>query len=494
MVTLKHKTVSGVRWQIISKFLEKGISVATFAVLARILNPPTFGLFAMSFIAIDALSLFKAFGFDSAIVQRKDRVDEASHTAFFMTQLTGVVLFIICYLAAPAAARFFNNKEVLAIIRALGFVFVFSNISKIPAALLAKSMRFKLISMTQLIAAAVNSTAAIVFALHSPTVWSLVWAYLLKQLTTSALFWYFSDYRLKWEFHPELAGEIFHFGKFMVGLGLLSFLVGNLSGMVVGKILGAVALGYYALAQNMTNIVNTHFAQLISQVLFPAYSSIQGDPERLKRAFLKTIRFVSLFTIPFSVGMIYLAKDLVSAVYGQKWLEIIPYVQVLGFIQIFIPFLTCTRSIFTGCGRPQYSYRMGILDICIRLPLLILFTREWGILGAISSGLVTSTILSPIHMYLVRKIVKFEMKELVLQTLPAIYSSSVMLMAIVFLKLLLHMYSIFENLIWHQGIALVLMVFIGLAAYFLSLFYVDRDSSLEVKHMIFNLKGPKPAV
>src|SRR3990167_2050017 len=125
MTTLKHKTVSGVKWQIASKLLEKGISVVTFAVLARILNPPTFGLFAMSFIAIDALGLFKAFGFDSALVQRKDRVEASSHTAFFMTQLTGRVLFITCYLVAPLAARFFNNKEVLSIVRALGFLFFF---------------------------------------------------------------------------------------------------------------------------------------------------------------------------------------------------------------------------------------------------------------------------------------------------------------------------------------------------------------------------------
>src|SRR3989338_5575758 len=112
MITLKQKTVSGFKWLLVNNILQKVISVGAFAILARILDSSTFGLFAMAFIAIDGLGMFKTFGLDAGIIQNKNAPDAANHTAFFLIQVMGVALFLVCFAFAPVAAQFFNHPEI----------------------------------------------------------------------------------------------------------------------------------------------------------------------------------------------------------------------------------------------------------------------------------------------------------------------------------------------------------------------------------------------
>ena len=93
MNSLKQKTVTGVKWEMANKVLQKIISVASFAVLARMLEPASFGLFALEFVAIDALNLVKSFGLDSALIRRKDSVQIAADTTFFLVFASGVTIF-----------------------------------------------------------------------------------------------------------------------------------------------------------------------------------------------------------------------------------------------------------------------------------------------------------------------------------------------------------------------------------------------------------------
>ncbi len=224
MVSLKQRTVSGFKWQLANKVLQKVISVITFAILARILEPSTFGLFALAFIAIDGFQVLKSFGLDSALVQRKEGVEEAAHTAFFIIQTSGIIMFFISFLIAPLAARFFHNAAVESVIRALGFVFIFNCFARVPSALLMKQMRFKLISIIDLISSIMNCVFAVLLSFFTRSVWSLVGAYLIKQITLAVLTRFYSGYKLKWHFNPRIAKELFGYGKFMVGLGVLWYI------------------------------------------------------------------------------------------------------------------------------------------------------------------------------------------------------------------------------------------------------------------------------
>lgn len=484
-MSLKQSAVSGVKWQFINKFFQKVVSILTFAALARILEPSVFGLFALAFTAIDGFHVFKGFGLDSAIIHRKERIQEAAHTAFFIIQGWGIVLFLLCFICAPLLSSFFKNDQILNVVRALGVIFIFHGFSKIPSTLLTKEMKFNILSIIDIIGTLVNSITAIVLALLWQNIWSLVVAYILKQLVISVLARHFSGYRVKFTFDKEAARDLFKFGKYMIGLTFLWYLGTNINNIVVGKILGTTLLGFYALAANIGNFVNTHFTLLVESVMFPAYSKIQHNFSEVKRIYLKTTRFVSFITMPISVLMILFAREFVLALYGQKWIQIIPLIQMFGFIQIVAPILTCSGSLFLGCGLPKYNYRLSLFQLILGTPVTIYLTMKWGITGTVYASMINFFIAAPLNLFLVNKIIKLDWGEFFRQFIPSLLCAGAMWTVMGILKFVAYeSYAGFQSSFFNAGL-LAIFGILAVTTYIACIALLDRAAYVEFKDILF---------
>ncbi|MBI3999242.1 MAG: lipopolysaccharide biosynthesis protein [Candidatus Omnitrophica bacterium] len=488
MTSLKHKTASGVKWQVVLQVVQKIISVITFAVLARILEPSVFGLFALAFVAIDGLSLFKTFGIDAKVIQQKTITDLDKNTAFWMVQATGVIVFVLCLSSAPFAGRFFNNGDVTSVIQALGIIFVVNGFGKVPSALLTREMRFRLISVIQLIAGIVNSVCAVVFALMWPTVWSLVLAYLIKTILTDVLSWYFSKFRLRFEFDKTAAKEFIRFGSSLMGGGFIRYITDNLSNITVGKMLGTTLVGYLALANNIASFINTHFTLLMLRVLLPTYSVLQDDKEELKRVFFKILKFVSALTVPFCIALIILARDLVLILYGEKWLVIVPIVQIAACSQLVGSIMCNIGPVYMACGRPKYVFHIAVAGLVIRIPMVIVFTHLWGLKGTVAADLTTDLILAPIGLALVRKSIQFTYKQFLEPFLYPLVSTIVMVGAILLVRNHFGFLSFANGFLQHNFyilLQILVLTLVGCIAYGVAFFLFDRSFTLEIKQLIF---------
>lgn len=496
-MTLKEKTLSGIKWQVFNKIAQKVISVATFAVLARVLEPTVFGLFAAAFIAIDALQFFKSFGLDSALIHRKNEtVEEAirsANTAFYIIQSWGVLLFLVAVLAAPLAGHFFKDPKLIPIIQALGIIFIFTCFSKVPTTLLQKNLKFKEIMAMDFAGSIVNSAFAIVLAIITRNVWGLVFAYILKQITITALSWYFSGFKLKWTFDRKIAKELFGYGKFMIGLNLLWFFGHHMNDLVVGRMLGVTVLGYLVLAENIGNFINTHFTALIANVMFPAYSSIQHDKSAVKRAYLKTIKFVTLVSAPFSVFLICLADEFVHILYGEKWLAIVPLIQMFGITQLMIPITWCSGPIFLGCGKPKYTFYMALAGIIVRFPVLVYFTSLWGMQGAVLSMVLIVALFTPINIHYVKKLVSFKYSEFFKALWVSYISAFALYFVITLLRMLVDSTLNIDQFAWHYVAEFFLFGLTGALLYAAVVFVMDRDALMEIKGLIIRKTSVPPA-
>lgn len=489
MSSLKERTASGIKWQVINKFSQKFISVATFAVLARIMEPAIFGLFALAFVVIDSLQFFKSFGLDSAVIQRKEdeSFKRSLDTAFIVIQLNGLILCALCFFIAPWASRYFNNPELLNITRALGFIFIFTCFSKIPTTILQKRMRFNAIAIIEFISAILNSIVAISLAVTTKSVWSLVIAYLVKQTFISVVSWYCSGFRFTWQFDFKVAKELFSFGKYLMGMSVLWFISGKLNNIVVGKMLGVSLLGFLVLAENIGNFINTHFTSIISGVMFPAYASIQHDKEALKRAYLKTVKYVSFFSAPFSVFLMCFAEQFTHILYGDKWLAIIPLIQLFGLIQLISPILWCSSAVYMGCGKPNYSFNVKATQIALRIPLLIVFIGFWGLEGAVFSNVIITLIYAPVNLVLIKKIIPFKYKEFFGVLTSAYVCAGACFLLIVGAKIGMDHY-ISAAWLHFPIVQLTLLGLLGVGSYLLCAWKTDRTALLDMKEMILKRK------
>ncbi len=257
---------------------------------------------------------------------------------------------------------------------------------------------------------------------------------------------------------------------------------------MVGRILGVTALGYFAIACNVGGFISSHFTSLISKVMFPAYSAIRDDKDDLKRAYLKTVRFVSMCSIPFGIFLICLAKEFVLTLYGPKWMPVVPLIRLFGFMQLVAQVAACSGSVFMACGKPKYIFNLQLASLIIRIPLMIWFTKSWGLVGNVSTGLIMMVGFVPINIELVRKLVSFDYKEFFAQLIPSIYCSLIMLVSILLAKTLFSFGRLIPNFAFHYMADLVILGSIGMASYIIAFLLIDRASSLEVKRMIFKLE------
>ncbi|MBL7069010.1 MAG: MOP flippase family protein [Candidatus Omnitrophica bacterium] len=480
MDTLKQQTARGVKWLVGASFIEKTLSLGTTVILARILSPSIFGLFALAFVAINGLNLFKSMGFDSALIQRKDDIDKAANTAFFIIPLLGCILFLILYITTPFIGKFFNNHDVVPVLRALGLIFIINCIGLVPKALLKKEMRFAKVAFSELIGALGFSVVAIFLALGGYGVWSLVGGYLFKTLILTCAIWYFSKWRPNWRFNIKIARQMFHFGKFVFLGSLAFFLRMNLDKIFIGRLLGVAVLGIYALAFNISNILVEYFSNKIDQVIFPAYSKKQNDDNALKRSYLDILKTVSFIALPLTFCVYLLRTELVQTIYGHKWIDVIPVIQILIWSGLFRIFTTSAGALFMAKGKPRYGFWLSSLQVLIFLILIAPFSKLFGIKGVA----IVVTLAALIHvfliMFLLKRLISMRITEMFLRIKVPFLATLMMSFVVLLARFLL------ANIFLTKGTntSLLIILLSALASYIFFMVKFDRQFVMKIKTML----------
>lgn len=435
MTSLKHKTISGIKWTMAASIAQRVIAFGTTVVLARILSPADFGLFALAFVMIDGFGIFKSLGFDSALVRRKDEdIERACNTAFFLIPAMGMILFVILFFFAPIGAKFLNNSQVTPIIRTLALVFVIGTFGKVPQTILYRSMKFKYKSIAEVSASIVYCAIALTLALNKFGVWSLVIAYIAKTLVQVSIEWYFSGWKPKFEFDKTVAWDMFHFGKYILGGGIVWFLYSNLDNIVVGKLLGVTMLGYYAIAMNVSTFLSQYLLDRVGFIMYPAYSRIQEDPEDVKRVMLKVLKYVSIVLFPFSFGLFIFAPDILRLVFGEKWLPATNILRILAFVGMFRGMGSVIWPIFAARGKAKADFQVNLVQVAIFFILVVPLAIKFKLIGVGIAVLFANLISFVVGIVRTKKIIHIKLQQIFTAIRPAILASLFMLCVAIFFK------------------------------------------------------------
>lgn len=479
-MTIKHQAVNGIKWQVAVSMFQKFVTFGATIILARHLGPSVYGLFAFSLVVVSSFELFKSMGIDAALIRRKDDFGPAADTAFFIIPVLGVVLYIALNLCAPAIGNMLNNKEMTGIVRVLGLIFVIGCFTKVPVISLERQLKFKGISVAEIASTIMFSASALTFVSMNLGIWTLVYAYILKNFTYMALVWIFSGWKPSFVFNAKLALEMFHFGKFVFLTSALSFLKMNLDNLLVGKLLGATMLGYYAVAFNIANFGSDYFGGRVYRVIFPVYSKMQNNFEGLKSAFLNVIKYISLVAMPLATGTFLLGGDFIMLTYGDKWLSAVPALKILACIGIFNLIPVATDSVLMAMGKSSLSFKSMLVQVILFFIFIAPAAKFLGLAGVAVVVSAASLIAMVMQFIWVKEHFKLEFKEIFSSIQPAISASLVMCAAIIMFKYGLKYFALndFIRYVFIPESAL------AVTAYFFTLFLKDRIILKEMKELI----------
>jgi O-antigen/teichoic acid export membrane protein len=421
----RNKAITSFKWGFIDNISYQIIHFVIGIVLARLLSPSEFGLVGMIAIVFAVSQSFIDSGFSQALVRKNDCTDEDYSTVFYFNLFAGVVFYLILFFAAPLISSFFNQPELVPIIRVMGINLIISSVSIIQGTIRTKRLDFKMQTKVSIIANSLSGAAGIGMAYFGYGVWSLVWQSIFRSLFSSALLWYWNNWIPKALFNKKSLKEMFGFGSKLIASGLLDTIYRNIYYLIIGKFFSPAELGYYTRAEGFNRLPSQNITSVFSRISYPLLSSINEDTETLKKGYKKLIKTATFITFTLMIGMAASSEAIIISLVGEKWRPSVPYLQLLALSGMSYPLHSLNLNILKVKGRSDLFLKLEIIKKLFGIPLIVI-----GILLGIIPMLIGMFVTSIISYYLNSlwsgELINYGIKEQVSDIIPTLLISLIM--------------------------------------------------------------------
>jgi O-antigen/teichoic acid export membrane protein len=411
IVSLSQKVIRGGAWVFTLNFVTRGLGFIRTVILARLLLPSDFGLVGIALIATSALLTFSGTGFATALIQKKSGISDYLNTAWCVEAIRGIILAFILFLLAPPIATFFNNPEAKPVIQVMAIAMALGGFTNVGIIYFQKELQFEKLFIYSLSTEIATLAVSISLAFILRNVWALVYGTLVGVTTKLILSYVLHPFRPSFKFDFDKAKELFRFGKWLLGSGILAFLITQGDDIFVGKLLGIAALGFYTMAYRLSNLPATEITHVISQVTFPAYSKLQDNIPKLRESYLKVLQLTAFLSFPITGLIFVLAPDFTMIFLGEKWMPMVPAMRALVVWGLIRSIGACTGPLFQAVGKPDLVFKMQFVRLILLIIIIYPLTKEYGILGTSIAVALTGLFTRPITDYLVIKIIKCHLWE-----------------------------------------------------------------------------------
>lgn len=298
-------------------------------VLARLLIPRDFGIIGMIEIFILVSQVLVDGGFASALIQKKEPTQTDYSTIFYWNIFISVVLYGVLFLCAPPIARFYNMPQLSEVLRVIGLILITNALSIIQTNRLRKQLALGRLACANLAAYGTGGALAVVAAYHGFGVWSLVILQLGYSSLLAVILWIITKWTPTLVFSRRSFRELFSFGGYLLAASILQEICKNIQTLVIGKRFSATTLGLYTQAQKLDKIFSYTVPNILVQVMYPVYASMQDDDRRLVDMLGLNTRMISYIIFPVMAMLILVAHPLVVFLWGEEWSQCAPYFQVM---------------------------------------------------------------------------------------------------------------------------------------------------------------------
>lgn len=433
---LTQKTVKGVLWSLLSFAGSKGVTFLATMILARLLAPEDFGLMALGLVAIGYLETFGSLGVGNFVIYKQGEEEKTANLAFTLGLTVNAILALSGFLLAPWIANFFNEPALTNILRALSLTLLLMRLGSIHEARLKKSLHFRRTFYPELGKTLTKAIVSIGLAWSGFGVWSLVAGQIAGSIVLSTIYWLVTDWRPRFVWDWAVSKGMLAYSAQIVLVEIMGMVQNNIDYLIIGKRLGSEPLGYYTMAFRIPELLIVNMCVLVSSALFPAYSQLQTDRDELKKGFLVTLQYVSLYTIPVGIGLSVLSAAFIPLAFGNRWQTAIPLMQVLAIYALFYSLSFNAGDVYKAIGRPDILNKLSVFQLLIIVPLL-LFASGYGIFYVALAQMVSSAVLMMVKLLVIKRLIGLRLADVLSALRPAALGGLIMLAILAVLNSLL---------------------------------------------------------
>jgi len=382
---------SGIAWVGAMKWGGQAVSWAATLVVARLLTPTDYGIVGMATIYLGLVTLLSEFGIGTAVLALLNLPEAKIRQAHSLAAGFGIIGLGISCAAAWPLGRFFDSSALPPVVIAMSLTFAIAGFRSVPVALLQKSFRFRDLALVDGVQAVISAAVAVTLAALGFRYWALVIAAVLGSLVNTTINSYLRPVRFAWPRWRTIS-DVVGFSGFALTGRLSWFTYSNADFVVVGKVLGAAALGAYNFAWTIASVPIEKITALVGSVTPAFFSASQTDSAAVRRYLLTLTEVLATVTFPIAVGLALVARDFVPVVLGPQWEQAIVPLQVLACYASIRTIQPLASQVLMMTGEIRFNARLGILT-AIMMAAGFYYASRWGIEGVA----VAWVVLYPLH-------------------------------------------------------------------------------------------------
>ena len=381
-------------------------------VLARLLSPEDFGLTAIVMAVYAFIELTRAFGFDTVLIQNQQADKSHYDTAWTIQVLFGIVASVTMFLISPLIASYYEDPRLVEVGRLTSIMFLTSGLINIGVVNFRKEMdfakEFRLHATVRVLTVALTMG----LAFHFRNYWALVFGSISASLFELIISYYMSKFRPS--FSLKRTRELFNFSAWLMLNNVIFYLSSHSKELIIGKMMGVNYSGLLKITDELASLPMSELVASINRATYPGYAKLAHQREKLKDLYLNALGGITIIGIPASVGLALVSPSLVPVILGDKWMEIIPAIQMLSFAYAVFSINSNSMYIFQAVGKPYLPTPIFAVQLVILLTAMYLLIKKFGLMGAPMAMLMTSLLMFPCFFLALKRVLPLKLSEYLL--------------------------------------------------------------------------------
>jgi O-antigen/teichoic acid export membrane protein len=427
---MRGRVLGGLAWMGGAQVVMQAMRMVVAVIVARILAPEEFGIAALAVVFSGLVLVFSDMALGAALIQRKVLTEDDRSTAFWMSVGAGALFTALGLALSPAIAAFYGEPSVTPLCMALSLTFMITSLATTQEALMLRDMRFAQLEQRTVFATLVGAVTCVIVAVKTQSAWAIIAQEVAYSIVSAVLLWKFGTWRPKFSASMASLRSLAGFSGYLVGHRLLWYAHRNADNILIGRFVGAAALGAYSIAYNIMLVPISRLGGPLQKVLGPALSRMQDEPQRVADAWVRVVRLVSLLTVPALGGLIVVAPDFVQVVLGEKWHAAIPLIQILAVVGILQALQAVSTDILQARGRTRTIFRFSLLFTGAHTVAFVI-GLHWGVVGVAAGYAISSILVEPIYLWLTARSIGITPMP-VLRAVRGAFEASLVMAAVVF--------------------------------------------------------------
>ncbi len=350
-------------------------------VLARLLTPHDFGMVTIGLTLIALYGGLSNPGAQLALIRRQNRAHELFDTAWTLGLIRGGLGSAIQLAVAPALAAFFSTPDALGIIRVLALLPILDALVNVAMVEARRDFAFGHQYVIQSAAMLADIAVAIPLAIWLRSAWALVGGMLAAGVARVLLSYWLHPYRPALRLNRVAVRELTELGPWLLVTRVLKKLLSIGVPAVVGRMFGVEAVGLFGMASRVADLPRNQVTKVVGPVSIVAYARLQDSPDRLRGAYVRTVRLVALVAAPLAAGVVLYGGDLIEVLLGSQWQRAAPMLQAMGVCGLVRALGDTTDPLFAGTGRPWVRARVQTVELLLVAACLGLLATRGGTVG-----------------------------------------------------------------------------------------------------------------